>query len=282
MSTAVQLWAAHAPRPSAPRLPPALVAPAALAAAVALLPLVYLAVRALDRGPGYALDVLADARTAGLVARSLALAGTVTAASLVLGISLAWLVTRSGLPGRGAWAVLAALPLAVPTYVAATMWLSRFPAVHGFAGAALVLTLCCYPYVYLPVAAALERADPALEEVSRGLGRTPWSTFFGVTLRQVRPAAAGGGLLVALYVLSDFGAVQILRYDTFTRAIFTAYRSGFDRVPAAVLGCVLVGVTIAVVAAESRTRGRAAHARLGSGSPRPARRVPLGRWTPLA
>ena len=272
----------RASRRPARSLPRTLVAPALLAAAVALLPLAYLAVRALERGPGYALGILADARTGALVARSLALAGTVTAACLVLGISLAWLVTRAQLPGRRTWAVLAALPLAVPTYVAATMWLSRFPTVQGFGGAALVLTLCCYPYVYLPVAAALEGADPALEEVSRGLGRSPWSTFLVVTLPQVRPAAAGGALLVALYVLSDFGAVQILRYDTFTRAIFASYRSSFDRTPAAVLGAVLVLVTVTVVAAESRTRGRAAYARVGGGSPRTPRRVALGRWAPLA
>src|SRR5690606_5942510 len=99
---------------------------------------------------------------------------------------------------------------------------------HGLWPAALVLTLCSYPYVYLPVAAALVGVDPAVEEVSRSLGRGAWRTFASVTLRQVRPAAAAGGLLVALYVLSDFGAVTIVRTDTFTRAIFTYFDVGLS------------------------------------------------------
>jgi iron(III) transport system permease protein len=270
------------PRGARAPLPRLLTAAGGLAAAVAVLPLGYLGVRALEHGPNYALALLADSRTVRLLARSLGLAAVVTAGSLVVGISVAWLVSRTRLPGLRTWAVLAALPLAVPTYVAATMWRSWIPSVEGFGGAALVLTLCCYPYVYLPVAAALDRADPALEEVARGLGRSRTGTFLTVTLRQLRPAAAAGALLVALYVLSDFGAVQILRYDTFTRVIYTSYKSSFDRTPAAVLGCLLVALTIAIVFAESRTRGRAVQYRLGSGAPRPWRLVPLGRWAPLA
>ena len=261
------------------RLPLVFTAPAVLAAGIALLPVAYLVVRALGRGPGYALDLLARPRTVALLGRSLLLAAVVTAASSVIGISLAWLLTRTGVPGRRGWAVLAALPLAVPTYVAATMWLSVLPGVHGFPGAALVLTLCCYPYVYLPVAAALRGTDPALEEVARSLGRGPVATFLGVTLRQARPAAAAGALLVALYVLSDFGAVYLLRYDTFTRAIYSSYKSSFDRTPAAVLGLLLVALTVAIVLAESRSRGRAAQARVGGGAPRALRPVALGGWT---
>jgi iron(III) transport system permease protein len=251
------------------RPPLVLLAPAVLAAAVALLPLVYLAVRASERGLGPVADVLVRERTLRLVARSLALAGTVTGVCLVLGVSLAWLAVRTRLPGGRAWAVALALPLAVPSYVAAFAWLSLFPGFGGFGGAVLVLSLCCYPYVYLPVAAALERMDPAHEEVARSLGRGPAGTFGAVTLRQIRPAAAAGGLLVALYVLSDFGAVAILRYDVFTRVIYTSYRSSFDRTPAAILGCLLVALTVLIVWSENRTRGRAGYARIGGGTARP-------------
>ena len=77
---------------------------------------------------------------------------------------------------------------------------------------------------------------------------------------------AAGGLLVFLYVLSDFGAVAILRYDTLTRAIFTEYRSNFfDRAPAAVLGIVLVVLTLLAIVAERRLRGRAAASRSAAG-----------------
>ena len=140
--------------------------------------------------------------------------------------------------------MLAALPLAVPTYVAGFAWISTVDGFEGFWAAALVLTLCSYPYVFLPVAAALTGSDPAQEEVSRALGRTAWRTFTGVTLRQVRPAMVAGGLLVALYVLSDFGAISLLRVDTFTRAIFTAFNLGFDRTGALVLATTLVTVTV--------------------------------------
>ncbi|HEY0636702.1 MAG TPA: iron ABC transporter permease [Pseudonocardiaceae bacterium] len=265
---------------STARRPPAvLLVPAAVAAAVALLPLVYLAVRASERGPGTVADVLLRGRTAALVGRSLLLAGTVTVLCLVIGVSLAGLLARTRLPGRRVWAVLVALPLAVPSYVASLSWLSVFPRFGGFLGATLVLTLVSYPYVYLPVVAALARVDPAGEEVARALGRGPLRTFVTVTARQVRPAAAGGALLVALYVLSDFGAVAMLRYDVFTRVIYTSYRSSFDPTPAAILSCVLVVLTVVILWAEVRTRGNTAYARLGSGAPRRQRRAALGPWT---
>lgn len=247
--------------------PLVLLLPAFLAAAVALLPLVYLFVRAFEQGPARVLEVVWRERTLQLLGRSLTLAVTVTAGSLILGVSLAWLTSRVQLPGRRAWAIAAALPLAVPSYVAAYAWVAAFPRIPPFAGSLLVLTLACFPYVFLPVTAALHRADPALEEVSRALGRGPIRTVLTVTLPQVFPAAAAGGLLVILYVLSDFGAVAILRYDVFTRVIYTSYRSNFDPVPAAVLGLLLVGVTVIVVWVESRTRGRAQHARSGRGTP---------------
>ncbi|MFF7892486.1 ABC transporter permease [Streptomyces sp. NPDC007907] len=264
------------------RPPLILVVPACVAALFALLPLGYLAVRALERGPAFAWDVVADERTLDLLGRSLGLTVVVVAACLVLGVSLAWLTVRTRLPGGRAWSVLATLPLAVPSYVAAFAWLSADPDLAGFGGAALALTLVSFPYVYLPVAAALRGIDPAQEEAARSLGHGPLATFLRITLPQLRPAAAGGALLVALYVLSDFGAVSLMRYDTFTRAIHTSYRASFDRTPAAALSVVLVVMTVALVAAEARTRGRAGHARTGTGAARPLVPVALGRWQPLA
>ncbi|MFJ6947139.1 ABC transporter permease [Streptomyces wuyuanensis] len=254
-----------------------LVVPACLAAALAVLPLGYLVVRALERGPAYAWDVIADDRTGQLLLRSLGLTAAVVAACLVLGISLAWLTVRTALPGARAWSVLATLPLAVPSYVTAFAWLSAAPSLAGFTGSALALTLASFPYVYLPVAAALRGTDPGHEEVARSLGRGPFRTFLSVTLPQLRPAAAGGGLLVALYVLSDFGAVSLMRYDTFTRGIYTSYRASFDRTPAAALSAVLVLMTILLVAAETRTRGRAGYARTGGGTARRTVPTALGR-----
>ena len=258
------------------RLPAVLVVPAVVAAAVAVLPLVYLVVRSLDSGVGELVSVLWRERTVRLTVRSLGLAAVVTAACLVVGVLLAWLTTRTTLPGRRGWAVMAALPLAIPSYVAAYAWVAAFPRIPPFLGSALVLTLCCYPYVMLPVAGTLLRTDPALEEVARSLGRGQLATFLTVTLRQVRPAAAVGSLLVALYVLSDFGAVAILRFDVFTRVIYTSYRSSFDGTAAAALSLVLVVITMIIVWVEGRSRGRAAQAKVGSGAPRAHRPMILG------
>ena len=264
------------------RPPAVLVMPALVAAAIAVLPLAYLVVRSLDRGPVELFEILWRDRTLRLTMQSLSLTAAVTALSLVVGVTLAWLTTRTTLPGRTGWAVVAALPLAVPSYVAAYVWIAAFPRLDPFLGSVLVLTLCCYPYVLLPVAAMLHRADPALEEVARSLGRGQWQVFATVTLRQVRPAAAAGALLVALYTMSDFGVPAILRLDVLTRDIFISYRSSFDGTRPAALGLVLVALTLVIVWGEGRSRGRAAQARIGSGAARRHQPIVLSRWASVA
>lgn len=240
--------------------------------------------RTVEAGPERLFEELWTPRVGLLAARSLGLAAVVTAACSVLGVGSAFLITRTDLPARRLFGVLAALPLAVPTYIAAFAWVSTVDRFEGFWPAALVLTLCSYPYVFLPVAAALAGADPAQEEVSRSLGKGGWRTFVGVTLRQIRPALAGGALLVALYVLSDFGAVSIVRADTFTRAIFIAFDLGFDRTGALVLASLLVLLTALLLTAETASRRRGArYARLG-GARRPPARLHLdwARWPAVA
>lgn len=267
---------ARPPRRALGRVPLVLLIPAALTALLALAPVAYLVVRAGEGGLDTAVRVLARPRTLELAVRSLGLAAVVTALCVIVGVSLAWLVVRTDLPGKRLFGALAALPLAVPSYVAAYTWVAAMPGVAGFGGAVLVLTLCSYPYVYLPVAAALTRMDPAMEEVAQSLGRSR----FSVVLRQLRPSAAAGGLLVAMYVLAEFGAVSIMRFDVFTTQIYTSYRASFDRTPAAVLGLLLVLITLLIVAAEARTRGRAGYATRGNPARRPA--VVRLRWKALA
>jgi iron(III) transport system permease protein len=210
---------------------------------------------------------------------------------------VAWLTVRTDLPGRRAWAVLCTLPLVIPSYIGAYLMVSalgpsglaqdvlgvdRLPSIYGFPGAWLVLSAFTFPYVLLPVSAILRRLDPALEEAARGLGRSPFEVFRTVVLPQLVPAIGAGGLLVALYVLSDFGAVSILRFDSFTRVIYTNYRSSFEREGAAALAALLVAVTLVVLWLEGRTRGSAVLHRIAPGAPRRARIVPLGRWRALA
>lgn len=245
-------------------------------AALVVAPLVHLVMRATEQGWAAVRATLDRPRTVELVTSTVGLAATVTAASLVVGIGCAWLVARTDLPGRQVWQVLFGLPLALPSYVAAWAWIDTAPNLAGRTGAVLVLTSVSYPYVYLPVLATLRRADPALEEVARALGRGPVRTFLTVTLRQVRVAAAGGALLAGLYTLSDFGAVSIMRYETLTFSIYRAYRTLFDRTPAAVLGCVLVMIALVVVVAEGLVRRSERQDRVGRGTDRPATPIRLG------
>ncbi len=256
------------------RRPRGLIALSLLGTTIAATPLLYIVVRVKEAGWSAAAVTLSHPTTLPLLARSLGLAIVVTVASVFIGVVSAWLVVSARFRGRGLFAVVAPLPLAVPSYVAAYAWVSAFPGMEGFWAAALVLTLCCYPYVYLPVAAALARADPGIDEVSRSLGAGRWRTFAQLKLPYLRPAIASGALLVSLYVVSDFGAVSVLRVTTFTRAIFTALDLGFDRTTAVVLSTVLIAITTVLVLGEALIRGR----HHGGLTPvqRNARRVRLG------
>lgn len=246
-----------------------------ITAIVALLPLAYLFVRVWEAGISRIVDVLWRARTAETVGTSVALVFVVTGLCLVIGIPTAWLVSRTNIALRRTWLVLVSLPLAVPSYVAAYAWLAQFPWFNGFWAAVTVLVLVSTPYVVLPTAAAFRAADPALEEVARSLGQGPIRAFIGSTLPQAWPAAAAGALLVALYTLSDFGAVALFRVDAFTRVIYASYRGSFDRVSAAVLALLLVALAALLVIAERRTRGVRRRWRTSGGTQRQAVTVAL-------
>ncbi|MEN9805028.1 MAG: hypothetical protein RIS41_1875 [Actinomycetota bacterium] len=228
-----------------------------LAAVASLAPLAYLVDVAFDRGANYLWDEIWQRRTFDLVVRSAVLAAAVTAASVVISVPLAWAVMRSDMRARRVWRVVLALPLAVPSYLAAFAWISWESSLAGFWGAFLVLTAVSYPYVYLPLTAAFARLDQALDEIATVHGRGSVARLMMLSARQCRGTLAAGSLLVALYVLSDFGAVATMRYDAFTWVIYGAYRAGFNPTRAAVLALVLVLIALVLVAAEAMARGRA-------------------------
>jgi len=257
----------------------------------AALPALYLVVAVFDDAGG-ALDAVLTDRTLGLITRSLGLAAAVTAAAIAIAVPLAWLTVRSDLPGRRVWATLATLPLVIPSYIGAYLFVSalgprgalatllgvQLPSIYGFTGAFLVLTLFTYPLVLIPLRSALRRMDPSLEEAARVMGRSPSEVFRSVVLPQLAPAIGAGGVLVALYVLSDFGAVSIMRFNSFTRDIYIAYQSGFGRTEAAALGMVLVIVMLVLFAVYARVRAARALHRVTPGAQRPTQPVRLGRW----
>ncbi len=288
---------ASGPAAGSRRRPPALlVAAALLVLALVSLPLVYLVLRAATAGAD-AWRVLGRPRTLELVLETVALVAGVTALAVAVAVPLAWLVTRTDLPGRRFWLVAVSVPLAIPSYVVALALIAAFgprgllqrllegpfgvervPDIYGYPGALLALTIATYPYVFLLTAVALRELDPALEETARSLGHGRVSTFFRVTLPLLRPSIGAGALLVALYTLSDFGAVSLMQTSTLTRAIFLQYRALFDRDPAVVLSLVLVALTAVVLVLELRARGRGGFARSAPGPPRPPTTIPLGRW----
>ncbi|MGA8132745.1 MULTISPECIES: iron ABC transporter permease [Pseudomonas] len=200
-----------------------------------------------------------------------------TFASALIGTAVAWFVERTYLPGRGVWAVLAAVPLAMPPFITSYAWVSLSLSLQDFSGALLVVTTAYFPLVYLPVSAALRGMDPALEETARSLGLGPWRCFFRVVLPQLKPALLGGVLLVALSVLSEFGAFALLRFRTFTTEIYAEYRASFDGAGAALLACVLVLLCLICLVAEFKVRGLTRYDRLDRGTRRSATRYELGR-----
>lgn len=288
---------AFAPLPDHPeqrrRAPVGLRLLAAVIAAAVLLPLAYLLIRAGETGPRF-WDIVGRDETLRVLWNSIVLTILVTASSTLIGVGLAWLTVRTDLPGRNAWAVITCLPLVLPSYVGAFALIGAFsngglldplftlfgqdrpPRLYGLPGAWLTLTLFSYPYVMLTVRAGLRGLDPSLEEAARSLGHPPWRIARDITWPHLKPSVQAGSLLVALYTLSDFGAVSMLQFNSFTRAIFIYYRTSFDRGAPAVLALMLVALTLLILWIESRTRGSAKLYRAGTGTVRPAPRHPLG------
>lgn len=261
-----------------------------------LLPIVYLVLRASQGGQDL-VGLIWRERTVMLVRNTVLLAGIVTLVSVLISLPAAWLTSRTDMPWRRFWSVAMSIPLAIPSYVGAYAvvaalgprgllqgWLEnllgveRLPEIYGLFGAALTLTLLSYPYVLLTLNATISTIDGALEEASRSMGYGPTATFVKVTLPLLRPAIGASSLLVALYVLSDFGAVSLLQYQTFTSAIYSQYTGSFDRTLAAGLALVLIGITVTLLGLESLTRGGAGYHRSTVGVVRPLRLIKLGLW----
>lgn len=263
----------------------------ALTAALFGAPLIYLFLRSAGE-PDTFLATVTSAAALDPLTRSLFLAATVAASAAAVGTAAAWVVVRTDVPLRRAWRVLLPLPLVIPSFIGAFVLLAAFApgglaeaalrpfgvdriaTIDGFMGSFVVLTLFTYPYVYLPVSARLRQLPSSFEESARLLGRRPLATFFEVVLPQARGAILAGSLLVFLYVISDFGVVQLMRYETLTRAIYSTRL--LDRMTSVSLSLLLGVVAIIVVALERAfTKGlRKADVRRGV---RPLV-TGLGRW----
>ncbi len=192
-----------------------------------------------------------------------------------LGVSLAYFTTTFDFPGRSLfdWALI--LPLSIPTYVLAFVSISLFdrtgpiqgflwaqgsnlllPPIRSAGGIILVMTLALYPYVYLFARNGFQTQGVRAMEVARSLGQRPFATFLNVALPMARPAIIGGLMLVLMETLSDFGAVSVFNYDTFTTIIYKAWFSMFSLNAAAKFSSLLVFLVLVLVLLEEKARQR--------------------------
>jgi iron(III) transport system permease protein len=254
-----------------------LLTPLAAAVTIAVLaPIVFLLWQASEAGWPAVWPLIFRQLTWTLLVNTVQLAVIVTCCTAVIGCVAAWLIERTTLPGRRFWRAVVVLPLAIPDFVVGYTWSSFAPAVHGLFGASLVMTLGLYPLVYIPVAAALRRADSSLYEVGRSLGQGPVRSLLRTMLPQVWAALLGGCLMVLLGLLAEYGAFEILRFQTFTTEIFTEFNLGMDTAAASALSVVLVVLSLLAVGGEmAATRSVAARAGRPSGG---VRRYRLG-WS---
>lgn len=200
---------------------------------------------------------------------------------LLVGVSTAWLITMCRFPGRQVfeWALL--LPLAAPAYLLAyvyTEWLAFygpvqttlrnwfgwenvqdywFPNVRSLWGAAFMLILTLYPYVYLLARTAFLSQSTCTLEASRNLGCNPWRSFFTVALPLARPAIMAGLSLALMETLNDFGTVQYFGVDTFTTGIYRTWFGMGERPAATQLSAVLLLFVLGLILLERWSRGRA-------------------------
>jgi iron(III) transport system permease protein len=281
------------PRPHNPVAAFAVLAAAALVAA----PLASLASIAIVGDAEIWEHLFAHVLAPALVDTALLLAG-VAAVAAVLGVGTAWLVTTFEFPGRGALLWLLPLPLAIPTYIVAYVYVDLldawgplqaalravvgwhspaqywFPSARSLPGAVLLMGAVLYPYVYLAARAALQTQNPALLEAARMLGATPWRIARDVTLPLARPAVVAGLTLVLLETLNDIGLSEYLGIRTLTLAIFTTWLNRASLPGAAQIACMLLVVVATLIAVERYTR-RNRHYAGGDTSPAPRRRVRL-------
>jgi iron(III) transport system permease protein len=238
-------------------------------AALILLPLGYVTALALSTDAAVWQRLWAT-RIPELLFNTVSLAGAVAILAFVLGVSTAWLIARFDFPGRQLWEVALVLPLAMPTYVLAYVYnyllgfggpvehlwqalagpQARIFSPQSFWGATLVMALDTFPFVYLLTRSALLTLNVSFEEVARTCGASRLQTMRRVTLPLLRPSIVAGMALVILYVVSDFGAVSLLRYQTLTYAVFQQMTGRSDNQAASILSILLVVLALVFLLTE--------------------------------
>ena len=260
-----------------------------------LIPLGYLLAKALSgitAEDTALLEIVFRWRNGRLFVNTLLLAVGVLTFDVLLATPAAWLTSRVTLKGKRFFTVLCALPLAIPGYVMAYSLLAlggnngivaqlfgkSIPRLSGYWGALIALSAYTSPYLFLNLRTALLGLDASLEESARSLGYRYREVFYHVILPQLRPAFYASGLLISLHVLGDFGVVSLMRYETFSYALYTEYMLSFEHVYAAWLALMLLAFTASLLYLEARLLNRVTLHRAGRGVSRYLSLVSLGAW----
>lgn len=252
---------------------------AIVAASVCLLPMLAVALAAAT-GSFETLSRLADTVLWRYTSNTLILVVLVSVFTAIIGTGTAWLVTMTRFPGVKIFEIALALPFAFPAYVMAYAytdlldhpgavqtglrnffdWGPRdywFPEIRSVEGAAIMLTLVLYPYVYLLARAAFLQESATANLAARTMGRGPWGAFFFVSLPMARPAIAGGVLLAVMETIADFGTVSYFSVQTFATGIYTSWFGLADRGAATQLAMCLLVFALFLAVLERLQRGAA-------------------------
>ncbi|WP_439498490.1 ABC transporter permease [Bosea sp. (in: a-proteobacteria)] len=220
------------------------------------------------------------------------------------GVGTAWLVTQYEFPGRRAFEWLLVLPLAIPTYLTAYIYVEImgfqgplqtalravtgyrslrdywFPDPRNLVGAVFVMGIVLYPYVYLSVRALFGLQSAAIVESARTLGASRGTLFWKIGLPMARPALAAGLTLALLETLNDIGATEYLGINSLTLSIYTTWLNRGSLPGAAQIACVMLILVVLLIASEARLRG-ARRFSLSVRQPRAVGRSPLSRRAAL-
>lgn len=275
---------------------PAVSALAVFTAALVALPVVAIVLIAAQPAPDLWQHLIDYVLPLALRDTALLLSG-VGLVALVAGAGTAWLISLHDFPGRGWLLWLMPLPLAIPTYIAAyvyvdlfeplglvhrtlTVWLSTrdalalLPNLRSLPGAILVIGIVLYPYVYLSARATFQLQSAEFAEAARTLGARRWNVFRRISLPMARPALAIGLALVALETLNDIGASEYLGVRTLTVSIFTTWLNRGSLAGAAQLSCLMLVIVAGLIALERYGR-RNAVTEFSAESPRLTARTSL-------
>ena len=228
-----------------------------------------------------------------LLFNTLTLFLAVVLTSLFIGLLVSIFTVRYELPASKILFSLTILPLVIPSYIGALTYISAFSprglfvdifssfglyqisGIDGFVGSWIVLTLFTYPYVQLVCSSALRNLDSTVEDAARSLGVKKIKMYTSVVLPRLKKPIIYSSLLVGLYVISDFGAVSLMKYGTMTKAIYSYYVININGDPVIFYSTILIFLAL-IISFAQRGSDISRSAKV-SGTPREIEKIKLSK-----